>query len=703
MRLRSVIFALATLIGLAPAAAQQVSPNLSMDKAASGRKIYVTDPITFAKAPLWSIDGSGNWWPLLGTRTVTAVTGSGSTVVFNYDPTFGGTITNSAATAGDAFRGLNTVNGAYALMRHPDSLGIGAFGTWYSGAWGSTYGRGSWAFDVAPTFGSALSIASGGTGATTAAGARAALGISDTLSLSLPSSLHDTSVNAVATAAMVMAQAGPTLDAVRYGVKCDDSTDDTTKLQEVWTQLTTIRRRGSLVLPAGNCKFTTGLTTNASNIAIIGQGRGVTNLLFGSATGDVIAIGDGTANPNNITIRDLSIGSTVAKTSGAAIAVKNVHVLTIQNVNLDYNLYIGLDLDGGSQQFDYNVDNFNINSGAIGIRVGNTAIAQNVYVRNGLIYNTTQFGLRLINVGGYGFENVDIGSCGVGVQTFAPAGAGVNSGYFRSVHADTCIDAGWQLWTNGGILTQLDCDRCWASNTGTGSAHASGIVVDPKTGYIDGITFRHPVISHNYKHGIELDGNWTNISIENPMVCNNSTGGSGYAQGIVFNGGSHGSVVGGVSGKCGYYGGTTNNQGVGIYIASGFGDYLRIVGTDTTQNVSAGVVDVSSGIGHYIDGVAGVVTENNGIATITNTTSVNVAHGLSWGPAKDQVSLTQLSGLPSGVTNCWVAGTDGSNINIQCNATSSTTFYIGWRARVKNKSSSLLPGQVPSLALRMAA
>lgn len=684
---RGLLAAAAILCAWSPAWAQ-VQPIYGIEASGASRRTQILDPSSRGWVPTGTLDTTGHvWWPYFGTVAITATTGSGSTAVLANAPQLTDTVRTSQRGAADGFTAWNLDTNCYTTVRTPDASHFGAIGSWCSGSsWAAMYGRGAWTFDAIPNWPGALSIAQGGTGGTTAAAARGSLGIGTAGGLNVTTSNTDTSVNSVATAAFVMAQAGPTLDAVRYGVKCDDTADDTAALQAVWTQLTTIRTRGSLLLPAGNCKFTTGLSTNASNIAIVGQGRGVTNLLFGSATGDVIAIGDGTANPNNITIRDLSIGATTLKTSGAAIAVKNVHVLSISNVNLDYNLYIGFDLDGGSQQFDYNIDNFNINSGTIGIRVGNTSIAQNVYVRNGLIYNTHGYGLQLKNLGGYGFENLDIGSCQVGVQTLPSAPNSVASGYFRSVHADTCSDTGWQIWTAGGSIKQLTCDRCWASNTGT-STHTSGVVIDPKTGQIEGVKFITPEVNNSWLHGFEINGG-KHIDIVTPLVCTNSLGGVGVGQGIVFNGGSHASIIGGTSGKCGYFADVGNKQGAGIFIASGFGDYLRVIGTDTTENTTAGIIDNSSGIGHYFDGVAGVVTENNGTATVTNTTSVNIPHGLSWTPAKDQVSLTQMSAFPSGVTNCWVSGTDSTNITVNCNASSATTFYLGWRAKVKNKSSS---------------
>lgn len=169
------LFALVSLGLVASAAADPAGLTHGIDPTGTSRRTQIldlTNPASKQWVPTGTLDATTHtWWPYLGSTAVTTKTGTGSTVVLNNAPTFGGTVTNSATSAGDAFAALNSATGASTLMRHPDGSSIGAFGTWTGSAWGSTYGRGAWTFDTPPTWASGqLGVAYGGTGTNSATG-----------------------------------------------------------------------------------------------------------------------------------------------------------------------------------------------------------------------------------------------------------------------------------------------------------------------------------------------------------------------------------------------------------------------------------------------------------------------------------------------------------------------------------------------------
>ena len=301
-------------------------------------------------------------------------------------------------------------------------------------------------------------------------------------------------------------------------------------------------------IPTGTYKISRNLLCTKSNIHIVGDGEGATVLSFSHATDDLITIGDGSANPNNCSISSLSITSSVAKSGGAAIRFRNGHNLRVSHVRLDSNLHYGIQLDGGEQQFLYYIDNFEINSGQIGVLVGNDGtLVQDLWINTGIVSNTTGAGIYLKHVSGFYLYGLDLLGCGSGVVTYPTSGEHVIAGWFDTIISDTCNSHGWAIITNGGLVAELTLTACWGSSCGvTDNGH--GMYFDTGTGSIKGVSINAPRCINNKGNGIFI-ASGEDFSINNPQCLANSQQGAGVKHGIEIGTGlQQWSISGGVSG-----------------------------------------------------------------------------------------------------------------------------------------------------------
>lgn len=430
---------------------------------------------------------------------------------------------------------------------------------------------------------------------------------------------------------------------------------------------------GTLIFPAGNYRINSALSWTKSYLTLQGAGEGRTRITSTFATGDIITCGNGSAAPSNCTVRDLSITSSVARSSGAAIRFRNGHSLSVDRVQLETNHFWGFQFDGGAQMFNYTLSNFEINSGVYGVIIGNDGtLVQDMFINGGIISSCTGAGILMLNVNGFYIKNVDAIACGNGVQMSPATGKATNSGWFDTVLCDTSTDNGWQLVTTGGTIADVTFDVCWSATSGT-AGNGYGFRIDQSTGRIDGLNFIGPRIINNKAGGIYLQA-CNNVDITSPQIFGNSQVSSGGFAGVrVAPGVSNWSIVGGAIGLGG--GLLANQQGWGVLIDTGASANYRIIGVKVTGNVTAGILDGGTGV-KTIVGCPGYATRNSGVATIASgSSSVTFAHGLAGTPPAINVTP---NGNPQQVW--WVSGIGATNFTINLAANAVSNVFFNWNA-----------------------
>lgn len=439
---------------------------------------------------------------------------------------------------------------------------------------------------------------------------------------------------------------------------------------------------GSVFIPKGAYRLNSGLQWTGNNVHLIGAGQGATVLYCTFAVGDILTIGDGTANPNNCSIRDMSITSTIAKTDDAAIRFRNGHNLRATGIRLDDNLFYGFRLDGGAQQFLYYLDNFEVNSGLNAIIVGaDGTLVQDLWINTGIIAGCTGSGILLRHVSGFYFNDIDVITCQSGVTTYPDVSKKAVAGFCNHVVCDTTTSHGWNIIDNGGTVAEILLNGCWGATCGTGGT-GHGLLIQQGTGSVSAIVIDGSRFINNKQSGIRIAGG-TDISVSDTQCLANSTVGSGLNSGIdIAAGVSQFSIQGGVSGSGGLF--SPNNQAYGVSIAAGASNNYSIVGVNVLGNVTGGVSDGGTGTTKHIAYNAGYKTSNLGIAVLNAVSTIAVAHGLPVAPLKQEVVLTALSSPSAvGVATFWVSAVDATNITINTNAATTADLFIGWNVRIK--------------------
>lgn len=459
-----------------------------------------------------------------------------------------------------------------------------------------------------------------------------------------------------------------------FGAKMDGVTNDSVRLQAAGDFIISAGG-GQLVIPNGQLYMASGVTWSGNSLHLIGEGLGASQLRCGFAAGDIICIGDGTANPNNCSVSQLSIISNIAKTGGAGVRFRNGHNLQINNVRIDTNMFIGIQLDGGPQQFGYFVEGFEISGNNTGIKIGDGTVTQDVWLNKGIIGGSTSSGLLLIHVSGLYMSNIDFIGCTQGISTFPGAGQSVGPLWAHTVLADTCTTNGWNIITNGGACFEWSMVNCWGStNTDNGMYFA---------GDLRSFAITNARVINNGKTGILLV-NGSDFSFNNCSVSANSQSAPNTYNGLEVGANvSQWSVMGGVFGLAGQF--LYNNQKYGIFINGGTTDYLNIIGVNLLDNATGPVSDNATGSNKSMYGNIGFKTANTGTATLNSgASSVVVPHGLAVTPVAGNISITPAVDLSIvGLARYWVSAVSATDFTIQCNAAATGNAFFSWQVRAK--------------------
>lgn len=455
--------------------------------------------------------------------------------------------------------------------------------------------------------------------------------------------------------------------------------DVTTSIQAALTYLATFG--GILYLPPGSYKISSALNINGSGVVLQGAGETATTLVLSSTSQNGIVIGNGSNNPNNCYVRNLTIRSATTQVSGSAVLIQNAHRCGISQVVFGSTLFWSIDLEGGAQQFEYFIDHIEINGGVNGIVIGNTSQPQDVWLDHAAINACTSVGILLIQCSGFYFHMVDAIGCVFGLRTFPAAGQSVTGGWCSTVLCDTCTQNGWDLITNGGNVTDISGVACWGSSCGSAGAGSSlnnGMRVDQAAGQINGISFTEFMSVNNKGSGAILVTG-SNISILNSKFYTNSQIGSAARAGIEVSNGFAGFKIANTdSGAGGPF--TSNLQSYGLTIGTGVINYT-IIGNNFAGNVTGSMLNNSTA--NAQSRVYGNIGYNNATrfaAQVPNgqgLAGVAINHGLSVTPAQIDVLLTPTGDMAVvGVGRYWISATSSTQITINTNANTTGALFF---------------------------
>jgi len=357
-----------------------------------------------------------------------------------------------------------------------------------------------------------------------------------------------------------------------------------------------------LYFPPGIYNIAGVISYNSNGLHLVGAGRAATTLSSSCATCDVILFGNGTANPSDNSIEDMTISASVTKTSGAAIHFRNGHHLRVMGVTIS-NQSVGFDFDGGAQQFEYYLDDYEINSGTVGIRIGQDGtLNQDIFIHDGVIGSQSNAAVYLINVSGFQMRDSDLINNNIGVTT-----QGVTSGdfatalVFDNVQADTSTTAGFNFVSNGGNVSDVRCINCWGSSTNVASNSAVGFNIQQFSGTVNGVNLVAPHAINNGGDGIFIQGG-TNIAVSDFQTFQNSVAATGTKHGIeVAAGASNFSIVNGQSGDGGKLVGS-NKQSYGVLVDTGSSNNYLITNVNCGGNLNGCVSDGGSGGNKIVSG-----------------------------------------------------------------------------------------------------
>lgn len=463
-----------------------------------------------------------------------------------------------------------------------------------------------------------------------------------------------------------------------WGAKGDDSTDDTAAL----VASVSAAAGRTLFLPKGVYHVASPLALAVDGSRIVGDSQNSTTLKSTNPAGHVITM----SGVSGCSVENLRIIASVVKNANtAAIYSANHHNCGVYRVvvgegSTDHNLYTGVQIEGGANQFVFKMQDFEINGGRYGVVLGDDAYAQDIWIENGNITGCSITGMLLRDVSGFYLGDLDVLGCVNGITFYPDVGQRVVAGYIVNVAADTCDEHGWNIITNGGFVNGVSFTQAWGSSNGTTTNH-HGFNIDAGTGNIGALRFTVPLATNNAGNGFMLTAGTSgpsDIQIVNANIAGNSQAANNTKHGIEV--GANVSEWAVIGGSCNAYAiSATNKQAYGIFINSGTSDNYVIDGVNVGNNLTGGIADNAGGANRRIENCIGFTTRSQGNNSISAATSKTVAHGLAFAPDKADIIVQPTSDPGSGI-RYWVSAADGTNFTLTTSA--SASFSFGWSASI---------------------
>lgn len=347
-----------------------------------------------------------------------------------------------------------------------------------------------------------------------------------------------------------------------YGAVGDGVTDDSAALKRALEA-----GRGTVTLGPKTYLLGSSILTNVSNVSLQGT-IGKSILKVGFTDGDALCFGDGTANPNNIVVDGVSFLSSVTRTSGSILRIRNGHNINFNNLRMDGDMWDGIALDGGAGQFTYRVNDCEINSplnNAIVIGADGT-LPQDVYISESVCAGAAENGILLKNVSGLWLTNLELLGCKNGLNIYPDTGKSVQFVFATNVVSDTNDNDAVVISSNGGRVQMLYFNGAWAASSVSGN----GVNVDGTGGDVSHIYFYDSHLTNNTQCGAKIQSA-DNVYFKTVDALGNSASGLNNFDAIRFVSGSGFGVSGLTVGPVPNLG--TNNTRYGVVFESGT-DYI---------------------------------------------------------------------------------------------------------------------------------
>jgi hypothetical protein len=377
-----------------------------------------------------------------------------------------------------------------------------------------------------------------------------------------------------------------------WGATGDGVTDDTTSIQNA-INAAEAAGFGVIFLPGGTYKVTS-LTVESSGIMIMGSGVDVSVIKTSSTTADIITLGDGSTTYNNITVKDLTIDTSVVRTAGAAIELNKINRVILDNIKTDSQIF-SINAPSGVTNTSIFINRFELRQqvATTGVGISLDGDIHDIYI-NELIMNTTGsdpgIGIRMTAANRVWITNSHLINAGKGIYIFPGAGDTVDRVFIENTEVASGDDNGFLIDSNAATstVTNIVLDGLLVKENALNGIQVTG----DASAVLDGIYIDDCQVLGNTQDGISI-GEGINIEIASCNIGGNSKGSSGTYHGIDISAGvSQWSVK---NCKSGQQAGEADEQGYGINIGAGAGDNFEVVNNNFKNNVTGGINDGSTG------------------------------------------------------------------------------------------------------------
>jgi hypothetical protein len=482
-----------------------------------------------------------------------------------------------------------------------------------------------------------------------------------------------------------------------WGAIGDGVTDDTTAIQNA-INAAEAAGFGIIFLPGGTFKVTS-LTVESSGIMIMGAGVDVSVIKTSSTTADIITLGDGSTTYNNITIKDLTIDTSVVRTAGAAIELNKINRVILDNIKTDSQIF-SINAPSGVTNTSVFINRFEMRQqvATTGVGISLDGDIHDVYI-NELIMNTTGsdpgIGIRMIATNRVWITNSHLINAGKGIYIFPGAGDTVDRVMIENTEVANGDDNGFLIDSNTATstVTNIVLDGLLVKENALNGIQVTG----DASAVLDGIYIDDSQVFGNTQDGISI-GEGINIEIASCNIAGNSKGSSGTYHGIDISAGvSQWSVK---NCKSGQQAGEANEQGYGLNIGAGSGSDFLVANNSFENNVTGSINDGSTGANKLFSNnlpfpetqtltaaaTTMVVPANGDVFKLTGTTAITNITSYVWDGRvvtfvfTDNVNINDAAGGSGDInllgTGNWITGVSGDTITLAYIASASAWFEL---------------------------
>lgn len=282
----------------------------------------------------------------------------------------------------------------------------------------------------------------------------------------LPSHLTQASFSATVSDAVGTELAQTLLDVTRFGIKNDNTTDNTPALNALVASLPIVGAdaKRTLYFPAGNYKFG-GATVFDKTITIRGDGENATRFArISGATGDLF-----TFQGNLSTIRDISINGNGTQTTGDDIVFDAAYARA-QNLYLTYSGGTAIRIGKNSHALLHRVDQ-------ILVRAPKDHAA---WITNGPANGSTDGIWSNCDFGTAGLSAIRIESSSLNMTNMHVWGSGTR------MDATDC--AGFLVSTSGHLFTTCQAEKNWGHGFDFRNSNVNGALITGTSAWSNGLS-----------------------------------------------------------------------------------------------------------------------------------------------------------------------------------------------------------------------